>query len=664
MILYLLIIENTYYRKNGKQHMTIKKSIMFAGMLFTSVLISCPAGTHAHAAHIPDKKPAPEKQQEKSGWISYSNGLYYKNRALENIKSARSSDDLKKALKLFKTSLKDKVEKDRIYYQISDCYYYLYDYSKSLEYAYKSIAENNKNLDSYNRIYNIFMRLRNYTKAAEILNDYLKADPDYIYIHHLLAEHYLTYMKDTNRAVKAYNKVLSLSGKDAVEDYYKENALYKLGYIFYQKGDDENAIKHLKKNLEINRNNDKAHYLLAVIYMNSYRLDNALDHSKSFLINNPDNAKINAIAGRVYYIRNKTDAGKFFKKSGMSKSIDGIISKALYNEIIKKDKKAEEILSSAVKFKPSMIEIHKALGNINERKNNSDAAFNEFLTAGILLYQQKLYIESAYELQKALKLKNDVAGIYYYLGRTYEDSNSISRAILHYKKTYEIKPSIDLMLHIGYLYGLRGDYDTAIDNFVRASEMEPENSKPHFFSGLISIWQSNYSEAEVYINKAISLTDNNETYYFYYAIVMEKLHKFDKAVSSLELAIKYNPKSARAYNYLGYLYADKGIHIEESYSLIRKALELEPENGAYIDSLGWVYYQKKDYNNALKNLLHAQQILEKNDSPDPVVFDHIGDTYEKLGDIDNAVRYWNKSLNYDKKDSIQKKIDRYNKKSR
>ena len=112
--------------------------------------------------------------------------------------------------------------------------------------------------------------------------------------------------------------------------------------------------------------------------------------------------------------------------------------------------------------------------------------------------------------------------------------------------------------------------------------------------------------------------------------VIEIENLFEILLAQLEKAIQYNPKSARSYNYLGYLYADKNIKIDRSLILIKKALEIEPENGAYIDSLGWVYYRKGKYHIALENLLKAEMILDELETPDPIVYDHIGDTYEKL----------------------------------
>ncbi len=131
---------------------------------------------------------------------------------------------------------------------------------------------------------------------------------------------------------------------------------------------------------------------------------------------------------------------------------------------------------------------------------------------------------------------------------------------------------------------------------------------------------------------------------------------------SLEKAIKYNPKSARAYNFLGYLYADNNMKIDESLALIQKALDIEPDNGAYTDSLGWAYFRKGNYRRALEKLLVAEGQLSRANANDPVVYDHIGDTYLKLGNVDGALKYWRKSNEIKKTDTIEGKIKHYEKK--
>jgi len=117
-------------------------------------------------------------------------------------------------------------------------------------------------------------------------------------------------------------------------------------------------------------------------------------------------------------------------------------------------------------------------------------------------------------------------------------------------------------------------------------------------------------------------------------------------------------------NYLGYMLADKGSRLPEALKMIRKAVELEPMNGAYLDSLGWVYFKMGQYELAETNL---RQAVER-DQTDPTVHDHLGDLYEKTGRIRLAAAQWEMSIaDFSKSSSadveptevakVQKKLD-------
>jgi tetratricopeptide (TPR) repeat protein len=93
-------------------------------------------------------------------------------------------------------------------------------------------------------------------------------------------------------------------------------------------------------------------------------------------------------------------------------------------------------------------------------------------------------------------------------------------------------------------------------------------------------------------------------------------------------------------NYLGYMLADKGIRLPEALKLIRKAVDLEPTNGAYLDSLGWAYFKLGQYEEAEENLRKAVE----RDQTDPTVHDHLGELYEKTGRIRLAAAQWELSL--------------------
>ena len=136
-------------------------------------------------------------------------------------------------------------------------------------------------------------------------------------------------------------------------------------------------------------------------------------------------------------------------------------------------------------------------------------------------------------------------------------------------------------------------------------------------------------------------------------MVLEKQAKFDDAVRAFERVIAIDPKHAEAYNYVGYMYAERGQNLDEAISLIGKALSLEPDNGYFIDSLGWAYYQQGKYPDALRELKRAVDRAKE----DPVIFEHLGDAYAKNGLEEDALAAWEKSLSLDPNaDGVKQKV--------
>jgi tetratricopeptide (TPR) repeat protein len=134
-------------------------------------------------------------------------------------------------------------------------------------------------------------------------------------------------------------------------------------------------------------------------------------------------------------------------------------------------------------------------------------------------------------------------------------------------------------------------------------------------------------------------------------------------VQYLKKTIEINPNHADALNYLGYSYADKGVNLDEALSLINRALELKPDNGYILDSLGWVYFKLGQYDEALKTLLKAAETAKA--APDPVIFEHIGDVYNSKGIKDKAKEFWQKAIELQEKEKglkerVEKKIQNLN----
>ena len=134
----------------------------------------------------------------------------------------------------------------------------------------------------------------------------------------------------------------------------------------------------------------------------------------------------------------------------------------------------------------------------------------------------------------------------------------------------------------------------------------------------------------------------NGRFYFEYGAAAEQAGLYDKAAELFKKSIQLDPaNAAEAYNYLGFMWAEQNTHLDEAEDYIKRALASDPENGAYLDSLGWIDYRRGKYAQALAELLNAAQSLKRDD---PTVFEHIGDTYAKLNQIPKALEFWAKAI--------------------
>lgn len=151
-------------------------------------------------------------------------------------------------------------------------------------------------------------------------------------------------------------------------------------------------------------------------------------------------------------------------------------------------------------------------------------------------------------------------------------------------------------------------------------------------------------------------------FYYDYGAAAGQAGQIDRATTLLNQSITIDPKGetlapypGSAYNDLGYLWVDHDQRVDEGGQLIQRALEMEPGNPTYIDSLGWFYFKKGDLDKALEQLLKAAEATKPED---PTVDDHVAQTYQKMGKIPEALNYWQKAIALDPANKdIAKKIE-------
>ena len=170
--------------------------------------------------------------------------------------------------------------------------------------------------------------------------------------------------------------------------------------------------------------------------------------------------------------------------------------------------------------------------------------------------------------------------------------------------------------------------------------------------------EGRFEKAFAVLKKGLEESVDNTSLLFKLGAVQDKAGLKDESILTMEKIIQLDPEDAGALNYLGYTYADKGIHLDEALALIQKANELKPDDGYIVDSLGWVYYKRGDYNKAVEYLEKAAELT----SFETIIADHLGDAYQKTDRLKDALETYKKALSNageDNKDiviQIQKKI--------
>jgi tetratricopeptide (TPR) repeat protein len=208
------------------------------------------------------------------------------------------------------------------------------------------------------------------------------------------------------------------------------------------------------------------------------------------------------------------------------------------------------------------------------------------------------------------------------------------------------------------LYTSQNKIDLATREFEialkKAAGLNPKNADIYKSLGAIYVKQSKLKEAEGMFRMAADLVPNDAEIHFYLGTIYNELKNYSLAEKEFSRATELNPDFHEALNSLGYLLVEQSKDLERAGQLIRKALVSDPDNGAYVDSLGWYYFKKGNLQEALKEVSRASALIE-----DPVVYEHLGDIYLKLGDPEKARLNWQKSLKLDpSREALKNKINR------
>jgi tetratricopeptide (TPR) repeat protein len=192
-----------------------------------------------------------------------------------------------------------------------------------------------------------------------------------------------------------------------------------------------------------------------------------------------------------------------------------------------------------------------------------------------------------------------------------------------------------------------GRSDEAIAMLQQMAAKEPTRATAEMQLGDLLREKKRFIEAADAYSEAIRrlrAAGTAERWSLFYSrgISLERAGQWQKAEADLLHALKLKPDQPLVLNYLGYSWIDRGAHLRRGLQMIEKAVDLRPEDGYIVDSLGWAHYRLGDYRNAVQYLEKAVELVPN----DPTINDHLGDAYWQTGRLIEARYQWRRALQF------------------
>jgi Flp pilus assembly protein TadD len=198
-----------------------------------------------------------------------------------------------------------------------------------------------------------------------------------------------------------------------------------------------------------------------------------------------------------------------------------------------------------------------------------------------------------------------------------------------------------------------GNYDKLLEVMKQAQKAIPNDFRFYLLQGLALTRMDKQGDAVAPLEKAYSLNPKDLNTLSTLALTLDGLGRFQESDRLYEEGLKLDPKSALLLNNYGYSLAERGLQLQRALDMSKQAVTAEPENSAYLDTYGWIFFRMEKYGDAA---LYIEKSVATGKAS-AVVVDHLGDVYMKLGKKDRALEMWKKALEMDSKnEAIKEKI--------
>ncbi len=386
------------------------------------------------------------------------------------------------------------------------------------------------------------------------------------------------------------------------------SVFYELGLLYAEAGKDGKAVEALEKAVEINPDFSNAHLALARLFVQTGKREEAKRSCREALRIEPNNK--NAIKGLtdLYYEAGEYAAGAellapFHREGTLDEGGEIIYGRFLYKA--GKSDEALAVFNDLVKKMGEKPPLLRVIAEMEVEEGHFKTAFET--------------------LRKLVAIEPDrfenYLGILLILSGAASGPSDPDEAVIpteEEKRTYLDKA---------------------------ATKVNPDSEKNNYIMGSIFRKAGEPDKAERFLLRAEKLNAKNESTLLELASLYGRTGKYDEALKRVIFLYNEDPEDPSLANFYGYLLAEKGESLDLAEKLLAKALAKEPENGYFLDSLGWIRFKKGRFHEALDILLKAAE--KAND--DPVIWEHIGDTYVKLNESSKARDAYLKSLNLDQK---------------
>ncbi len=413
-----------------------------------------------------------------------------------------------------------------------------------------------------------------------------------------------------------------------------------MGYTYEQQKDYKHAIEAYRHSVDEDGDNLDAQRGLAQNLMSAGQIEAALKQYQLIVQADPQDPQSLMRISEIYRRQGKYEQAldSLGKAEGLVQdSLEVPYNKAVIYQEQGKSDEATQILQSLVQ------RTEKSSGSYSPGELSNRAIFLERL--GNLYRDTGKSSQAIDTFRKMLALgdENAVRGYQEIIETNRQDKNWAQATAV--AKEAVTKLPKDRPLKLMYAAQL-ADNGQVEEGFAQANSLlkgKPEDREVYI--SLVQMYSrlKRWKDAESAMAKARELSSKPEdrTYVdFLQASMYERQKHYDEAEQLFRTLLADDANNAVVLNYLGYMLADRGVKLEEALGYIKKAVQIEPQNAAYLDSLGWVYFKLGNFDLAEENLRRASDHL----GSDPTIQDHLGELYARTGQLQLAAAHWERAI--------------------